>query len=139
MFINPDESCSIKIYFVSKKKFFAIDPVIDLSENVVSRQIVTESPQEFRIITYPSTAFSQSITATINNGVPQANVFNTLYAGICQYPLHQIINNLTLQLNNNSITIRPSEIVNKLMYYVFDHETQMSTMSTTAAYPDQTS
>jgi hypothetical protein len=143
-----------------------IDPVIDLSENVVSRQIVTESPQEFRIITYPSTAFSQSyinwnvippnpqviiarymrvlmtfditITATINNGVQQANVFNTLYAGICQYPLHQIINNLTLQLNNNSITIRPSEIVNKLMYYVFDHETQMSTMSTTAAYPDQT-
>jgi hypothetical protein len=73
-----------------------IDSVIDLSENVVSRQIVTESPQEFRIITYPSTAFSQSyinwniippnpqviiarymrvlitfditITATINNG-----------------------------------------------------------------------
>jgi hypothetical protein len=49
-----------------------------------------------------------------------------------------MINNLTVQFNNNSITIRPNEIVPKLMYYVMDHETQMSTMSTTAAYPDQT-
>jgi hypothetical protein len=143
-----------------------IDPVIDLTENVAPKQIVTESPQEFRIITYPSTAFSQSyinfnvitpspsiivaryfritmtfvitVNATIKPSVSQANVINTLYSGICQYPLHQCISNLTVQLNNNSVTIRPSEIVPKLMYYVFDHETQMSTMSTTAAYPDQT-
>jgi hypothetical protein len=146
--------------------FRTIDPVIDLTENVVPKQIVTESPQEFRIITYPSTAFSQSyinwniippnpsviiaryfrvtmtfvitVNATIKTGVSQANVINTLYSGICQYPLHQCVNNLTVQLNNNSVAIRPSEIVPKLMYYVFDHETQMSTMSTTAAYPDQT-
>jgi hypothetical protein len=143
-----------------------IDPVIDLTENVVPKQIVTESPQEFRIITYPSTAFSQSyinwniippnpqviiaryfrvqmtfvitINAVIKPSINQANVINTLYSGICQYPLHQIVNNLTVQLNNHSVTIRPSEIILKLMYYVFDHETQMSTMSSTAAYPDQT-
>ncbi|MCS7318093.1 MAG: hypothetical protein NZZ41_07320, partial [Candidatus Dojkabacteria bacterium] len=121
-----------------------IDPVIDLTENIVPRQIVSESPQEFRIITYPSTAFSQSyinwniippnpqviiaryfrvqitfvitITATIKpttQGV--CNIVNTLYSGLCQYPLHQAINNLTVQLNNNSITIRPNEIVPKLM------------------------
>jgi hypothetical protein len=126
-----------------------IDPVIDLTENIVPRQIVSESAQEFRIITYPSTAFSQgyinwnvippnpqviiaryfrvqltfviTINATIKNGVSQANVVNTLYSGLCQYPVHQMINNLTVQLNNNSITIRPNEIIPKLMYYVFDH------------------
>jgi hypothetical protein len=146
--------------------FRTIDPVIDLTENVAPKQIVTESPQEFRIITYPSTAFSQSyinwniippnpqvviaryfrvqitfqitVNATIKQGVNQANVINTLYSGICQYPLHQCISNLTVQLNNHAVTIRPTEIIPKLMYYVFDHETHMSTMSTTAAYPDQT-
>jgi hypothetical protein len=143
-----------------------IDPVIDLGENIAPRQIVSESPQEFRIITYPSTAFSQSyinwniippnpqviiaryfrvqitfvitITATIKQSTQgPCNIVNTLYSGLCQYPVHQMINNLSVQLNNNTITIRPNEIVPKLMYYVLDHETQMSTMSTTAAYPDQ--
>jgi hypothetical protein len=144
-----------------------IDPPIDLTDNIAPRQIVAESPQEFRIITYPSTAFSQSyinwniippnpqvviaryfrvqitFTITVNATIrplvtTPANIINTLYSGLCQYPVHQMINNLTVQFNNNSITIRPNEIIPKLMYYVMDHETQMSTMSTTMAYPDQT-
>jgi hypothetical protein len=144
-----------------------IDPTIELTDNIAPRQIVAESPQEFRIITYPSTAFSQSyinwniippnpqvviaryfrvqitFTITVNATIKPlittpANIINTLYSGLCQYPVHQMMNNLTIQFNNNSITIRPNEIIPKLMYYVMDHETQMSTMSTTMAYPDQT-
>jgi hypothetical protein len=101
------------------------DPQIDLTDNIAPRQIVAESPQEFRIITYPSTAFSQSyinwniiptnpqviiaryfrvqmtfvitVNATIkSNVVEPANIINTLYCGLCQYPVHQMMNNFTV-------------------------------------------
>jgi hypothetical protein len=35
-------------------------PTIDLVENLSPKYIVTESPQEFRVVQYPATSFSQS-------------------------------------------------------------------------------
>jgi hypothetical protein len=35
-------------------------PTIDLVENLSPKYIVTETPQEFRVVQYPATSFSQS-------------------------------------------------------------------------------
>jgi hypothetical protein len=113
-----------------------VPPTIDLSENINPKAIITFSPQQFRAVTYPATTWSQAnavwnillpspetilsryirmtvpITFTINATCKQqrspAYVINNQYCGLCQYPLHQSIATMTLGLNNNSITIRPS-------------------------------
>jgi hypothetical protein len=105
-------------------------PTIDLAENLSPKYIVTESSQEFRVVQYPATSFSQSYvnwniippspdtvfsryirvtlpvqitiqgTNTGGNNSPTVNVVNTWYSGFCAYPLHQIISTLTITLNN---------------------------------------
>jgi hypothetical protein len=142
----------------------SIVPTIDLAENLSPQYIVTQSPQEFRVVQYPVTSFSQSyinwniippsphtiisryvrVTLPIhiiiqghNTANVAANVVNTLHAGFCPYPLHQIISTLTITFKNQAITIKPSQIIDKLYQYTFDREIQKSTMSTTACYPDQ--
>jgi hypothetical protein len=35
-------------------------PTLDLEDNVTPKNIIAESPQEFRIVPYPATSFSQS-------------------------------------------------------------------------------
>jgi hypothetical protein len=64
-------------------------------------------------------------------------VINTGFAGLCQYPLHQMIVTLTITLNNQAITTQPSQLFDKFGHYNFDRETQKSTMSSTPCYPDQ--
>jgi hypothetical protein len=142
-------------------------PTLDLEDNVTPKNIVAESPQEFRIVPYPATSFSQSnavwniippapttiisryvrvrmqlqfsITGQIKdfNNSGEAFVINSSFAGLCQYPLHQMIATLTITLNNQAITIRPSQLFDKFAHYNFDPETQKSTMSSTPCYPDQ--
>jgi hypothetical protein len=142
-------------------------PTLDLEDNVTPKNIVAESPQEFRIVSYPATSFSQSnavwniippapttiisryvrvrmqlqfsITGQIKNfgDSGEAYVINSQFAGLCQYPLHQMIATLTITLNNQAITIRPSQLFDKFAHYNFDRETQKSTMSSTPFYPDQ--
>jgi hypothetical protein len=41
-------------------------PTIDLVENLSPKYIVTESPQEFRVVQYPATSFSQSYITGIS-------------------------------------------------------------------------
>jgi hypothetical protein len=48
-----------------------------------------------------------------------------------------MIATLTITLNNQAITIRPSQLFDKFGHYNFDRETQKSTMSSTPCYPDQ--
>jgi hypothetical protein len=141
-------------------------PTLDLEDNVTPKNIVAESPQEFRIVPYPATSFSQS--NAVWNIIPpspttiisvcsrsyaiavqyhwpdqefcrfwDAFVINSQFAGLCQYPLHQMIATLTITLNNQAITIRPSQLFDKFGHYNFDRETQKSTMSSTPCYPDQ--
>jgi hypothetical protein len=142
-------------------------PTLDLEDNVTPKNIVAESPQEFRIVPYPATSFSQSnavwniippapttiisryvrvrmqlqfsITGQIKNHDTSGDVYviNSNFAGLCQYPLHQMIATLTITLNNQAITIRPSQLFDKFAHYNFDRETQKSTMSSTPCYPDQ--
>jgi hypothetical protein len=142
-------------------------PTLDLEDNVTPKNIVAESPQEFRIVPYPATSFSQSnavwniippapttiisryvrvrmqlqfsITGQIKNfaNSGDAYVINSKFAELCQYPLHQMIAILTITLNNQAITIRPSQLFDKFAHYNFDRETQKSTMSSTPCYPDQ--
>jgi hypothetical protein len=115
-------------------------PTIDLVENLSPKYIVTESPQEFRVVQYPATSFSQSyinwniippspdmifsryirvtlpVQITIqghNTTGVGSNIVNTLYAGFCTYPLHQIISTLTITFNNQAITIKPSQIIRR--------------------------
>ncbi|MCS7318163.1 MAG: hypothetical protein NZZ41_07675, partial [Candidatus Dojkabacteria bacterium] len=145
--------------------FRSIVPTIDLSENLSPQYIVTQSPQEYRFVQYPATSFSQSyinwniippspdtiISRYVRINLPlhftvtgqrksnvnwNINVINSEYAGLCNYPLHQIINTLTITLNNQALTIKPSQIIDKLFYYTFDREIQKSTMSTTTSFPD---
>ncbi|MCS7318275.1 MAG: hypothetical protein NZZ41_08235, partial [Candidatus Dojkabacteria bacterium] len=145
--------------------FRSIVPTIDLSENLSPQYIVTQSPQEYRFVQYPATSFSQSyinwniippspetiisryirvnlplhflITGQRKTGInSNINVINSEYAGLCNYPLHQIINTLTITFNNQAITIKPSQIIDKLFNYTFDREIQKSTMSTTTSFPD---
>jgi hypothetical protein len=80
-----------------------------------------------------------SITGQIKNlaGSGEVFVINSNFAGLCQYPLHQMIATLTITLNNQAITIRPSQLFNKFGHYNFDRKTQKSTMSSTPCYPDQ--
>jgi hypothetical protein len=80
-----------------------------------------------------------SITGQIKNfaNSGDAYVINSKFAGLCQYPLHQMIATLTITLNNQAITIRPSQLFDKFAHYNFDRETQKSTMSSTPCYPDQ--
>jgi hypothetical protein len=142
-------------------------PTLDLEDNVTPKNIVAESSQEFRIVPYPATSFSQSnvvwniippapttiisryvrvrmqiqfnITAIIKNHDTSGNayVINSNLCGLCQYPLYQMIATLTITLNNQAITIRPSQLFDKFAHYNFDRETQKSTMSSTPCYPDQ--
>jgi hypothetical protein len=142
-----------------------IVPTMDLGDNLSPKNIIAQSPQEFRIVQYPATSFSQSnanwniippspqsiisryvrvtmsltfsIQGTLKPGNQKAYVINTNFCGLCQYPLHQIISTLTITLNNQAVTIRPSQIIDKLFHYSFDREAQKSTMSSTACYPDQ--
>jgi hypothetical protein len=125
-----------------------IPPTIDLSENINPKAIITFSPQQFRTVTYPATTWSQAnavwnilppspetilsryirmtvpITFTINATSKAqrspAYVINNQYCGLCQYPLHQSIATMTLGLNNNSITIRPSSSFPLFLHYAFD-------------------
>jgi hypothetical protein len=80
-----------------------------------------------------------SITGQIKdyNNSGEVYVINSSFAGLCQYPLHQMIATLTITLNNQAITIRPSQLFDKFAHYNFDRETQKSTMSSTPCYPDQ--
>jgi hypothetical protein len=80
-----------------------------------------------------------SITGQIKNfaNSGDAYVINSQFAGLCQYPLHQMIATLTITLNNQAITIRPSQLFDKFGHYNFDRETQKSTMSSTPCYPEQ--
>jgi hypothetical protein len=66
-----------------------------------------------------------------------ACVINSNYCSLCQYPLHQMIATLIITLNNQAITIRPSQLIDKFAHYNFDRETQKSTLSSTQCYPDQ--
>jgi hypothetical protein len=79
-----------------------------------------------------------TIQSTVKNGKSPAYAFNSQFAGLCQFPLHQIMATLTLGFNNASITIRPSQIFPALLQYWIDREQQKSVMSTTPCYPDQT-
>jgi hypothetical protein len=142
-------------------------PTLDLEDNVTPKNIVAESTQELRIVPYPAISFSQSnavwniippapttiisryvhvrmqlqfsITGQIKNHDASGDAFviNSNFAGLCQYPLHQMIATLTITLNNQAITIRPSQLFDKFAHYNFDRETQKSTMSSTPCYPDQ--
>jgi hypothetical protein len=142
-------------------------PTLDLEDNITPKNIVAESPQEFRIVPYPATSFSQanavwniippapttiisryvrvrmqlqfSITGQIKNHDTSGDawVVNSNFCGLCQYPLHQMIATLTITLNNQAITIRPSQLFDKFGHYNFDRETQKSTMSSTPCYSDQ--
>jgi hypothetical protein len=80
-----------------------------------------------------------SITGQIKNhdASGDAYVINYNFAGLCQYPLHQMIATLTITLNNQAITIRPSQLFDKFAHYNFDRETQKSTMSSTLCYSNQ--
>jgi hypothetical protein len=120
---------------------------IDLVENLSPKYIVAESPQEFSVVQYPATSYSQSyvnwniippspdtifsmyvrvtlpVHITIqghNTTGVGSNIVNTLYAGFCTYPPHQIISTLTITFNNQAITIKPSQIIDKLLNYIFD-------------------
>jgi hypothetical protein len=142
-------------------------PTLDLEDNITPKNIAAESPQEFRIVPYPATSFSQSnavwniippapttiisryvrvrmqlqfsITGQIKNFADSGNAYliNSQFAGLCQYPLHQMIVTLTITLNNQAITTRPSQLFDKFAHYNFDRETQKSTMSSTPCYPEQ--
>jgi hypothetical protein len=142
-------------------------PTLDLEDNITPKNIVAESPQQFRVVQYPATSFSQSnaiwniippapttiisryvrvrmqlqfsVTGQIKNWDNSGNVYviNTGFCGLCQYPLHQMIATLTITFNNQAITIRPSQFFDKFVHYNFDRETQKSTMSSTPCYPDQ--
>jgi hypothetical protein len=93
-------------------------PQIDLSENIQPKALIVQSPQQVRCVQYPSTSFSQSntvfniipgspdiilaryilmtlpmtitIQSTVKNGKSPAYAFNSQFAGLCQFPLHQI-------------------------------------------------
>jgi ABC-type anion transport system duplicated permease subunit len=143
-----------------------VPPQIDLSENSQPKALIAQSPQQVRCVQYPSTSFSQSnavfniipvssdiilaryilltfpmtitIQSRVKNGQTPAYAFNSQFAGLCQFPLHQIMATLTLGFNNASITIRPLQIFPALLQYLIDREQQKSSMSTTPCYPDQT-
>jgi hypothetical protein len=53
-----------------------------------------------------------SITGQIKSFADSGDAFviNSQFAGLCQYPLHQMIATLTITLNNQAITIRPSQL-----------------------------
>jgi hypothetical protein len=119
-----------------------IPPQIDLSENIQPKALIAQSPQQVRCVQYPSTSFSQknavfpvspeiilaryilltlpmtiTIQSTVKNGKSPAYAFNSQFAGLCQFTLHQIMSTLTLGFNNSSITIRPSQIFPALLQY----------------------
>lgn len=48
-----------------------------------------------------------------------------------------MIATITITLNNQVVTIRPSQIIEKFLHYNFDQETQKGSISSTWVYPDQ--
>jgi hypothetical protein len=144
-----------------------IIPTLDLEDNVSPKNIIAESPQEFRIVPYLATSYSQanavwniippspttiisryvrvrmqlqySITGQLKNFADsgEAFVIITGFCGLCQYPFHQMIATLTITFNNQAMTTRPSQLFDKFGHYNFDRETQKSTINSTPCYPEQ--
>jgi hypothetical protein len=145
--------------------FKVIPPQIDLSDNIQPKALIAQSPQQVRCVQYPSTSYSQSnavfndipvspdtilaryilltlpLTITINSTCKANNspcyAFNSQFAGLCQFPLHQIMATLSLGFNNAMITIRPSQIFPAILQYWIDRCQQKSVLSTTPCYPDR--
>ena len=65
--------------------------------------------------------FQVNVTgATQVQGIPQGltpNVFNSAYCGFAAFPINSIFSTLTLQINNASTTIRPSQVIKDLLRY----------------------
>lgn len=94
------------------------------------KNIVVQSPQQFRVVQYPATSFSQNnanwhiislspdiiiaryirvtipltlqINATVKNAKDPAYILNIQYTVFCQYPLHQMIATLLIITFNNT-------------------------------------
>jgi len=45
------------------------------------------------------------------------NVFNSPYCGFAAFPINSVFSTLTLQINNASTTIRPSQVIKDLLRY----------------------
>jgi len=86
--------------------------------------------------------FTVQINGTLNTtGYPQiqqANVYNTLYGGFCDFPIHKSMATLTVILNNQSTTIRPSQIMDKLLYYCMGRKLVAGTASQSPSMLDNT-
>jgi hypothetical protein len=48
-----------------------------------------------------------------------------------------MLSTLTITINNQSFSLKPSQLFDKFGWYVFDREEQRSNLSTTISYPDQ--
>jgi len=118
-------------------------PATSFSQSNCVFNIIPPSPQVIisRLVRLQVPVTIQ-INATLNTAgfpsVQQANVFNTLYAGFADFPIHKSIATLTLILNNQSTTIRPSQIIDKLLYYCMGEDLVSGTMSQTPSLLDQT-
>lgn len=58
------------------------------------------------------------------------------YNAFRQMPIHSVISNLQLTLNNTKMTIESSEVVHEMMCY-YDDEKDLENFSLSPAYPDQ--
>ena len=118
-------------------------PATSFSQANANFAIIPPSPQTIisrRVrIQVPVTV---TINGTLNTNnfpqVTQANVWNTLYAGFCDFPIHKSIATLTVQFNNQSTTIRPSQIMDKLLYYCMGEELVEGSSSQTPSQLDNT-
>jgi len=86
--------------------------------------------------------FTVQINGTLNTSsypqIQQANVYNTLYGGFCDFPIHKSMATLTVTLNNQSTTIRPSQIIDKLLYYCMGRKLVAGTASQSPSMLDNT-
>jgi hypothetical protein len=60
-------------------------PTLDLEDNITLKNIISESPQEFRIVPYPATSFSQSNAVWTLFHQHQPPLLADMFVFVCKY------------------------------------------------------
>ena len=112
-----------------------------ISSNNISWAVVPPQgvvvDRRFRVQVPIRLTFTGAIVASNAGYVPNSTLLNAGYDAPRQYPLMTMINTISCQLNNDTVTSTVGDAFAGLVKYNTTRDIQNRESSTTAAYPDQ--
>lgn len=111
--------------------------VISTSYSSSQASFTANPPSPNVIVDRANVLLKQPVRITFN-GTPAAGtrLLQSGYDAFRAFPLHSVMNNLQLTLNNTKMSIEASEVVHEMMKY-YGEEREQEHMSLTPCFPDQ--